>query len=322
MIQSVILAVAAQANPYVVQPYYLVPSDFKSHSQHKVAIERTMDEMRGWFYSRVGAQFTLKPLIEVKSKVDYVTMRVGPNATAEDQANKTFMPNWFASVREAMGGSFRPKQVSVIFTPGGGGYSAGTISGDDAGVAIVGDWILEAQSGFKDPMAIPMPSSTKSTVPSGVLAARMGQAFGLLMPEGVSGMSLVGGFQAYPNTKLMHHEALILRNSPFFGFGSGDQNVPRVDWSTADRGVWGDTFYVVANGLRESDMVEVSWMGKPTSNEDSTVKQISVFVALDGVDESRGRFKVPQGAGNGFIRVWRGSQRSNMVTVNFVASVR
>jgi len=66
-------------------------------------------------------------------------------------------------------------------------------------------------------------------------------------------------------------------------------------------------------------MVEVSWMGKPTSNENATIKQVSVFVSFDGMDENRGRIKVPTGAGNGFIRLWRGAQKSNMVTVNFLS---
>lgn len=278
-----------------------------------------MDELQGWFHNRVGASFRVQPLIEVKSQKTYASMRVGETATPEDVANKTFMPNWFGSLRDALGGEFRARQVSVVFAAGGGGYSTGKISGNDAGVAVIGDWYLEAESGIKDPMAIPMPANQKPSVQTGVLASRLGQAFGLLQPEGLSGMSLIGGFQAYPNTKLMHHEALILRNSPFFGFDGGDPGVPRLSWESADRGVWGDTYYVLANGLSQTDMIEVSWMGKPTSNENSTIKQVSVFVALDGFDESRGRIKIPQGAGNGFIRLWRGAQKSNMVTINFLS---
>lgn len=316
---SLALAIALQSPTHVVQPYYVVPADFKSHEQHKVAISRTMQELQEWFRSRVGSTFTLKPLIEVKSHKDYVTMRVGDNPTAEDARTKTFMPNWFGSLREALGGEFRSNQLSVIFAPGGGGYSTGRISGKDAGVAVIGDWILEAESGLRDPMAIPMPASQKPAAQTGVLASRMGQGMGLLQPEGLAGMSLVGGFQAYPNTKLMHHEALILRNSPFFGFAGGEPNMPQLNWDSADRGVWGDSYYVLAAGLRASDMIEVSWMGKPNDNEFSTIKQVSVFVGLDGISEDKGRFKVPMGAGNGFIRLWRGAQKSNMITVNFLS---
>ena len=321
VIQTVLVALAAlQAPPaFVVQPYYVYPNDFTAKPQHKIAISRTMDELQGWFRDRVGSTFTLKPVIEIKSRQDYVMMRVGASPTAEDAANKTFMPNWFASLREAVGGEFKPKQISVIFAAGGGGYSTGKISGNDSGVAVIGDWFLEAESGIKDANAIPAPANQKPDLPTGILAARLGQAFGLLNPEAMPGPSLVGGFQSYPNTRLMAHETLILRNSPFFGFGDGDQNVPRLNWDTADRGVWGDSFYVMANGLMNTDMVEVSWMGKPTENPNSTIKQMSVFVGLDGVSEDKGRFKIPNGAGPGFIRIWRGAQKSNMITVNFLS---
>lgn len=324
MIQTVLIALSAlqPAPAYVVQPYYVYPSDFVGRPQHKAAISRTMEELQGWFRERVGTTYTLKPLIEVKSRQDYVTMRVGANPAAEDAANKTFMPNWFGSLREALGGDFRAKQVSVIFAVGGGGYTTGKIGGDDAGVAVVGDWFLEAESGVKEPKAISAPAGAwqaKGDVPTGILAARMGQAFGLLNPEGMSGSSLVGGFQSFPNTRLMPHESLILRNSPFFGYADGDRDVPRLQWESADRGVWGDSYYVLAAGLRDTDMVEVSWMGKPTDNPNSTVKQTSVFVALDGISEDRGRFTVPKGASSGFIRLWRGSQKSNAISVNFLS---
>ncbi len=323
MIQSALVALAIQTpSAHVVQPYYVYPADFTGRAQHKAAIARTMEELQQWFGTRVGARFTLKPLIEVRSRMDYATMRVGSAATPEDIANKTFMPNWFGSLREAVGGQFKPKQLSVIFAAGGGGYTTGRIEGDDAGVTVVGDWFLEPESGMKDPAAISAPTSSwqvKGDAPVGILAARMGQGFGLLNPIGQSGSSLVGGFQSYPNTRLMAHEALVLRNSPFFGYADGDREVPRLDWSTADVTSWGESFSVVASGLRDSDVVEVSWMGKPNDNPNSTFKQSSIFVPFDGISEDRGRFKVPQGVGPGFIRVWRGSLKSNMITVNFLS---
>ncbi len=324
MIHSIVIALTAlqPAQEHVVQPYYVFPADFSARSEHRAAIQRTMEELQSWYRDRVGSTFTLKPIIEVRSRQEYVSMRVGPNATPEDANNKTFMPNWFGSLREAVGGEFKPKQVSVIFAAGGGGYTTGRITGQDAGVAVVGDWFLEAESKVRDPKAIPAPADggqTKGGTAVGILAARMGQAFGLLQPTGYSGPSLVGGFQSYPNTRLMAHEQLILRNSPFFAFGPGDMNVPRISYDSADQGFWGDTYYVLGENIAETDQIEVSWMGKPTDNPNSTVKPISVFVKIDGISEDRARFKVPQDAGPGFIRLWRGSLRSNIVPVNFYA---
>jgi len=322
VIHSIVIALSAlqPAQEHVVQPYYVFPADFSARSEHRATIQRSMEELQGWFRNRVGSTFTLKPLIEVRSRQDYVTMRVGPNAAPEDANNKTFMPSWFGSLREAVGGEFKPKQVSVIFAAGGGGYTTGRLSGQDSGVAVVGDWFLEAESKVKDPQAIPAPADSwevKGGAPVGILAARMGQAFGLLQPTGYPGPSLVGGFQSYPNTRLMAHEQLILRNSPFFAFGPGDNNVPRIAYETADKGFHGDTFYVLGEDISETDLIEVSWMGKATDNPNATIKPVSVFVKIDGVSEDRARFKVPQDAGPGFIRLWRGSLRSNIVPVNF-----
>lgn len=309
---------------YVVQPYYVYPNDFTRRAEHLRAIDSGMRELQGWFRDRVGASFTLRPTIEVKGRQDYVNMRVGPNPTSEDRANKSFMPSWFGSLREAVGGEFRPRQVSVIFAAGGGGFTTGRFSGEDSGVAVVGDWYLQAESNFTDPAAIPAPAGAwqvRGSAHLGILASRLGQAFGLLNPRGLPGQSLVGSFQAYPNLRLAPQEQLILRNSPFFGFGPGENQVPRLKLETDDETAWGQTFFIQANGVRESDLVEFCWMGKATDNPNASVKPTSAFVPVDGVSDDRFRVTAPRGAGPGFIRLWRGSLRSNIVPVNVYAEL-
>jgi hypothetical protein len=74
---------------------------------------------------------------------------------------------------------------------------------------------------------------------------------------------------------------------------------------------------VLGEGIAETDKIEVSWMGKTNDNPNATIKPVSVFVKIDGVSEDRARFTVPRDAGPGFIRLWRGSLRSNIVPVNF-----
>lgn len=316
------LLVMQPAPDYVVQPYYVYPNDFTKNAAYAQSIARTMEELREWYRSRVGSTFTLRPVIEVRSRFDYAILRLGENPSEEDRKDPRFMPQWLPGLRQSLGGTFRPKQVSVIFAHGGGGYSVGRLEGEDAGFAVVGDWVLGPISSTKDPQGIPAPEGAwqvRGSVPLGILAARLGQAFGLLNPSGYPGTSIVTGFQSFPNTSLLPHERLILRESPFFGFAAGDVGMPRLSHEIVDRIAWGESLVLQANGpFSAGDMVEISHVPfDALTGQWGRMESQFVPVQL-GSDPNRARVTVPRNTGPGLIRLTRGALRSNVVAVNFV----
>jgi hypothetical protein len=300
---------------YEVQPYYTYPADMARQPEYVQAINRSMDEIRGWYESRTGAKFKVRTLLEVKARQTYKEMRIGTLGTEEDAQDVQFMPNWYTAQVEAIGG-LKPRQVAVIFAQGGGGFTTGRQFASDSGVAVVGDWFLAPTANLTKAPGISTSLATwevRGNNPMGILAARLGQGFGLIPSTGYKFSGVVSGFQSYPSVGLLPQERLILQFSPFFGMQPGDNDAPQVDPKTEDRGYWGKPFKVIGGLFREGDQVEISY---PISVGGNTRTQ-STFVETKVNTPGELEFTVPESANAGFLRVWRGSQRSNLIAVNF-----
>jgi hypothetical protein len=300
------LAVAlALAAPYPVQPYYVYPADQPMHPEYVAAIEKSIVEVQDWYRQKVGSTFRLLPL-KIRRGDVYPTMRGGPSPSEEVRSDVTKLPAWWESLEAAVG-SYPPKTVSWVFAQGGGGYAAANLIKDHVGIGVFGDWVLEPLSGVREPNAIHSGYATwqvQGGTPMGTTVHELGHAFGLHHPDKYEGKSIMRWHGDYPYTGLLPHEIMILKESPYFVANAYDRDAPHVDFENADVMRHGETVQIRGKGFSRGDVVEFRDLRHSVRRPGKLV-------------EDRLEVTVPPDMGPGYVRVWRGGRRSNVVPVNF-----
>jgi hypothetical protein len=292
---------------WLVQPYYVYPADQPYHKEYAAAIDQCTKEIQDWYRQKAGLTFRLAPLRVVKSSQSYREMR-GSEIPPEGETSREKlmdMPNWWPALEKAVRG-WKQRQVSWVFAQGGGGIAQANLVKDWQGMGIFGDWVLEPISGVREPKAIHAGHATwevKGGTPKGTTAHELGHAFGLHHPDNYEGKSIMRAHWDYPDTGLLPHEILILKNSPFFVPNAFDESAPHLDFENQDIVHYGETLHLTGRGFKQGDLVE--------------------FVSIDQdrrvaatLDEGKLVVTVPQDQKPGFIRVRRGKLRSNIVPVN------
>jgi len=176
---------------------------------------------------------------------------------------------------------------------------------------MLGDWVLEPISGVAEPAAIPCSFASwqcQGGVPKGAAAHELGHTFGLHHPpEGFPGQSLMRWHRDYPDTGLLPHEVMILRQSPLFiGPSAFDTNGPWLDFEATDLAEWGQELILGGHGFAAGDVLEF----RDASH--------SIFVTPEILSTTNLRVQVPVNLSPGYMRLWRGRLRSNVVPINVV----
>lgn len=304
---AAILSATLLQQQWLVQPYYVYPADQPFHKEYVAAINQCTKEIQDWYQTQAGVTFRLAPLKVVQSKQSYREMR-GSEVPGENEKSREKlmdMPNCWPALEKAVGG-WKPRQVAWVFAQGGGGVAEANLVGHWQGMGIFGDWVLEPISGVREPKAIHAGHATwevKGGTPKGTTAHELGHAFGLHHPDGYEGKSVMMAHWDYPNTGLLPHEILILKNSPFFVAGAFDAAAPHVDFENQDVAHWGETLHLGGKRFKTGDKVEFVDVAR-TVTVDARPKDGKLIVT------------VPGDQGPGFVRVRRGKLRSNLVPVN------
>jgi len=306
-------AARAGSNDFVVRPYYVFPADQPYHPEYESALRAHIRQVHQWYYDKVGKNFHLAKLTVIQSQQRYLNMRCGPFPTADCAADREQLPYWLGSVLDAVGG-LKPRTGQWIFAQGGGGFAGANLFGNYLGFALAGDWVLEPISGVVEPAAITCAFSdgwqcaidaNGNGAPYGTGPHELGHVFGLHHPDGYEGMSLMKWHGDYPSTTLMPHEVMILRETPWFRNHAFDVGAPFLNFENQDVMHWGETVWLGGNGFAVGDQVEFRDVNHSV-RVDPTVFGPTVLQAT-----------VPTGMGPGYIRIWRGDLRSNVVPVNF-----
>jgi hypothetical protein len=300
---------ANAAREFVVQPYYVYPHDQPYHAEYARAIRKLAHEVQQWYADRVGMRFHLASLKVVRAPDDYLTMRCGFFPSDECRANRQDLSQWLQGVNRAV--AFTAHQSNWIFAQGGGGFAGANLYFDFNTYAIVGDWTLEPISGVAEPAAITCAFATwqcQGGVPKGAAAHELGHTFGLHHPPPwVPGMSLMRWHGDYPDTSLLAHEVMILRESPFFNDHAFDASGPFLyyGYTPAEPGC-GQLLSLVGQRFVPSE----------ATIEFRDVAH-SVVVAPEGGYEGGLSVRVPAGMQPGYLRVWQNGLRSNVLPMNF-----
>ena len=303
----------AGSREFVIEPYYVFPADQPYHPEYESSLNDHIRQVRSWYRDQVGRSFHLAKLRVVQSQQDYLTMRCGPFPSSDCIADREQLPFWLGSVFEAVGG-LEERTGKWIFAQGGGGFAGANLVGNFVGFALAGDWVLEPISGVVEPEAITCAFSdgwqcaidaNGNGAPYGTGPHELGHVFGLHHPDGYEGMSLMKWHGDYPSTGLLPHEVMILRETPWFSNNAFDQEAPFLSFGAQDVVHWGETMRLLGIGFAAGDEVEF---------RDAT-HSVRVEPLLDGTTLLQ--VTVPAGMGPGYIRVWRGAFRSNVVPVNF-----
>ena len=288
---------------FIVQPFYLYPSDQRYFADYEESVERAIVEVREWYREKCDLTFRMQPLKIVQSKLTYQQMKWGSRTPSE---GSTEMPNWQSGVLESVGG-LKDETIVWVFAQGGGGWSGGNLMGNFRGYAILGDWVLEPISGVTNPDGIPASKATwqvKGGVPMGTTVHELGHAFGLHHPDHYGGKSIMGWHGDYPDTGLLPHEMLITQQCPFFTQKPPPEFAPFPDFATRDVVRWGETLEIPGqflNGTTEVNLV--------TANGNYWIKPVAVSPTSIKV-------KIPSGAGPGYLRLHNNEAASHGVPIN------
>ncbi len=309
------LTLAVKAD-FVVRPFYVYPSDQPMHPEYVRSIESLVLEIQEWYRERVGTSFQLEPLKVVKGR-NYLEMRAGKNPTQEQIDDLQLLPNWWESLQSITNGP-QPKTVYWVFAQGGGGFAGANLWGDYQGFATFGDWVLEPISGVREPKAIHSGFATwqvQGGTPKGTTVHELGHAFGLHHPDKYKGMSIMRWHGDYPDTGLLPHEVMILRNSPFFVSNAYEADAPWLDFENPDVVRTGQTLVLRGKRLRAGDEIEFRWTTSPLDLKTALTERFEK-VRCEVLSDTEAKVTVPLSAGPGFVRAWRGTKKGNAVPVN------
>jgi hypothetical protein len=317
VIASAGASAASAGSAFVVNPYYMYPADQPYHPEYRDAVRRNIADVRAFYRDHVGRGFRIGKLRVLRLPDDYVTMRCGPFASAACAADRNQHPNLLASLFRAVGG-LKPRRPVWIWAQGAGGFAGANHFGDFQGFAVQGDWVLEPLSGVREPEATHCGFSDGWQcailgpgvgAPFGTAGHELGHVFGLhhppgdFMPGGVSLMRWHGDGL----TSLFPHEIAILKASPFFFKRKAfDEAAPHLNFENADVVQRGTSLLLSGCCFAAGDLVEF---------RDGAHSELVTPEILEG---SLLRVQVPATMEPGYVRIWRGSLRGNVVAINFV----
>lgn len=302
---------------FFVAPIYIYPADQPYHQEYVAAIERAIAEVKAWYKAQIRLEFRTMPLRVIHARQSYLAMRAGPNPSESVISDPRQFPAWWDSLRAETGGP-PPKTIEWVFAQGGGGVALANLWGDFCGFAIFGDWVLEPISGIREPTALHAGYATwevKGGTPMGTTVHELGHAFGLHHPENYPGKSVMKAHWDYPDTELMPHERMILRNTPWFNPKAFDNSAPWLDFEIQDTCREGETLKLRGKGLKPGMKIEFRWMDPTAGGKDAMVER-SALRQPKIESEVSGSVVVPKGYRAGFIRALLGKAKGNAVPLN------
>ena len=276
-----------------VQPVYLYPQDLEYHVEYEEAIDSTMKEIQQWFLDKVGHTFHLKPLQVKQHYSNYLEMRCGSAPTQACIDSVMDFYSWGTSLsQDTM--HWEEKTVTLVFAQGGGGWATSKIYGKYQGLGLLGDWVLEPVSGFRDTMANHCGFATwqcEGNVPKGTVAWALANAFGLKKPIGEDKNTITDWHGDYPEVGFLAYEVFTLQNHPAFVPGSWEDhgfqlNYTYIEWDHTRT----DTLKLQGDHL--SDITYLSFQ-----NHIDTVNQVEIYKDSNWVHGV-----VPPAASSGIIR--------------------
>lgn len=302
---------AATDTRHPIVAIYIRPSDLPHRQAYYDAMIEAMTEARGWYQTHLGMTFK-QPTFRTVVGPSYLTMRCGLTPTQECASNVSQIPNWQAAVEAAVGG-FPERQVTVVFSEGGGGFAGGALQGLYAGFVITGDWVLGPISGIMEPNTHNCSTAGPSAAvyctrnaAIGTVVHELGHGFGLFHPNGAQ-PTIMADHTSWPNNTLLAYEKKTLGLSPAFASGVENPSGPWLDFSNVNWQVVlapGSTRTLFGSNLADTNRVEFL----------NGVN--SIFAIPTNVTNTSLTVTVPSNATAGYLRAQRGTVMGNAMPVN------
>ncbi|MBI1984813.1 MAG: peptidoglycan-binding protein [Candidatus Wildermuthbacteria bacterium] len=220
-----IASITTARTSFFVKPYLVYPADKPMYPQYEIAVNSYLTELQNWYKDKVGATFTLKPLVVVRSSFNYLTMRCGPTPTEACVNDLSKLEgNWGMYMNMAIHNGqeqWEAETATLVFGAGGGGFAGANVYSNYTAYAITGDWVLEPISGIPNTWGIPCSYSDGwqcvEGVPKGSPAHELGHAFGLPHPgEQYASQTIMQWHGNFPSPAFLQQEIDALKQSPFF----------------------------------------------------------------------------------------------------------